>query len=154
MKILLTHGYFLNEDPKELQIMKPYVPLGILYISAFLEQQGFANEVFDSTFASFDALMQRIRTDKPDVLALLTLGDKLYRTQDGLELFGEFLTASLADRIRARAHAGAPGMDRWVAVLNRLEQGFARATGLHLEPRQTILTAARDLSHAARGGAI
>lgn len=90
----------------------------------------------------------------PDLLALLTLGEKLYRTQDGLELFGEFLTSALADRIRARAHAGAPGLERWVAVLNRLEQGFARATGLHLEPRQTILSAARDLSLAARNGAL
>jgi len=90
----------------------------------------------------------------PDLLALLTLGEKLYRTQDGLELFGEFLTASLADRIRARAHAGVPGLERWVAVLNRLEQSFARATGLHLEPRQTILSAARELSLVARNGAL
>ena len=90
----------------------------------------------------------------PDLLALLTLGEKLYRTQDGLELFGEFLTSSLADRIRARAHTGAPGLERWVAVLNRLEHSFARAAGLHLEPRQTVLSAARDLSHAARNGAI
>jgi DNA polymerase III subunit delta' len=90
----------------------------------------------------------------PDLLALLTLGEKLYRTQDGLELFGEFLTSSLADRIRARAHAGAPGLERWVGVLNRLEQSFARATGLHLEPRQTVLSAARDLSHVARNGAL
>jgi anaerobic magnesium-protoporphyrin IX monomethyl ester cyclase len=28
-ELLLTHGYFLYEDPKELQIMKPYAPLGI-----------------------------------------------------------------------------------------------------------------------------
>ena len=88
------------------------------------------------------------------MLALLTLGDKLYRTQDGLELFGEFLTSSLADRIRARAHAGAPGLERWVAVLNRLEHSFARAAGLHLEPRQTVLSAARDLSQVARNGAL
>ena len=30
MDLLLTHGYFLHEDAKELQIMKPYAPLGIL----------------------------------------------------------------------------------------------------------------------------
>jgi anaerobic magnesium-protoporphyrin IX monomethyl ester cyclase len=34
MDLLLTHGYFLYEDPKELQIMKPYAPLGILYLSS------------------------------------------------------------------------------------------------------------------------
>ena len=54
MKILFTHGYFLSEDPKELQIMRPYVPLGILYISAFLEKHGYENDVFDSTFSSLD----------------------------------------------------------------------------------------------------
>ena len=33
--LLLTHGYFLYEDPKELQILKPYVPLGTsLYLLA------------------------------------------------------------------------------------------------------------------------
>jgi hypothetical protein len=52
--ILLTHGYFLSEDPKELEIMKPYVPLGILYISAYLESKKIAHEVFDSTFSSFE----------------------------------------------------------------------------------------------------
>jgi hypothetical protein len=34
--ILLTHGYFLAEDEKEQQIMKPYPPLGLLYLSAYL----------------------------------------------------------------------------------------------------------------------
>ena len=52
--ILLTHGYFLNDDPKELEIMKPYVPLGILYISAYLESKNISHDVFDSTFSSFE----------------------------------------------------------------------------------------------------
>jgi radical SAM superfamily enzyme YgiQ (UPF0313 family) len=72
MRILLTHGYFLAEDPKEQQIMKPYVPLGILYISAFLDEQGYPNEVFDSTFRSIDELKNKILIDKPDVVALYT----------------------------------------------------------------------------------
>lgn len=72
MKILFTHGYFLSEDPKELQIMRPYVPLGILYVSAYLEQHGFENEVFDSTFSTPDTLKQKISGDKPDVIAIYT----------------------------------------------------------------------------------
>ena len=52
MDLLLTHGYFLYEDPKELQIMKPYVPLGILYICSHLRAKGMAVEVFDTTFSS------------------------------------------------------------------------------------------------------
>jgi hypothetical protein len=41
-----------------------------------------------------------------------------------------------------------------VALLSRIEQGFGRATGLHLEPRQVVLTVARDLARTARGGAL
>lgn len=50
--LLLTHGYFLYEDPKEVQIMKPYPPLGLLYLSAYLKRAGFQVEIFDSTFAA------------------------------------------------------------------------------------------------------
>jgi anaerobic magnesium-protoporphyrin IX monomethyl ester cyclase len=72
MKILFTHGYFLSEDPKELQIMRPYVPLGILYISAFLEKNGYENEVFDSTFSTLENLKTKLSISKPDVVAIYT----------------------------------------------------------------------------------
>jgi len=39
--LLLTHGYFLFDDPKELQVMKPYPPLGILYLCSHLRRKGF-----------------------------------------------------------------------------------------------------------------
>ena len=39
--LLLTHGYFLADDEKERQIMKPYPPLGLLYLSAFLKTRGY-----------------------------------------------------------------------------------------------------------------
>lgn len=94
------------------------------------------------------------QASSPDLLALMTLGEKLSRMRDGLEQFGQFVTEALADRIRARAHNGDGGLDRWVHLLGRIEQGFGRATGLHLEPRQTILTAARDLARTARRGAL
>ena len=99
-----------------------------------------------------DRLIEQARD--PDFLALLTLGDKLFRMKDGLEQFGQFLTEALADRIRAKAHSGAGGLERWVKVLGRIEQGFGRATGLNLEPRQTILSAARDLAQTARRGGL
>lgn len=70
MKILLTHGYFLNDDPKEKIIMKPYVPLGILYVSAYLERKGFSNEVFDTTFSSIQQLQKYLIEFKPDVVAI------------------------------------------------------------------------------------
>lgn len=70
MKILLTHAYHLNEDPKELQIMKPYVPLGILYISAYLKSHGFDVTVYDSTFKSFDEQKKIILEANSDVIAI------------------------------------------------------------------------------------
>ncbi len=51
MKLLLTHAYFLFEDPKEQQIMKPYAPLGLLYLSSHLRRKQFAVEIYDSRSA-------------------------------------------------------------------------------------------------------
>jgi anaerobic magnesium-protoporphyrin IX monomethyl ester cyclase len=68
--ILLTHGYFLYEDPKELQIMKPYAPLGILYLCSHLQAKGFDVEVFDTTFSTRDALIARLQTGTPSVLGI------------------------------------------------------------------------------------
>ena len=70
MDILLTHGYFLYEDPKELQIMKPYPPLGILYICAHLRSKGLSVEVFDSTFSSRQQLFDLLRQGPPSVLGI------------------------------------------------------------------------------------
>lgn len=72
MKILFTHAYYLAEDPRELLIMKPYVPLGILYISAFLEENNFANEVFDATFSDFNTHCEYIRKCQPDAIGIYT----------------------------------------------------------------------------------
>ena len=68
--LLLTHGYFLYEDPKEMQIMKPYAPLGILYLCSHLRQQGFDVEVFDTTFSSRESLFRHLQTEKPSVLGI------------------------------------------------------------------------------------
>jgi anaerobic magnesium-protoporphyrin IX monomethyl ester cyclase len=70
MDILLTHGYFLYEDPKELQIMKPYPPLGILYICAHLRNKGLSVEVFDSTFSSRQQLFELLQQGPPSVLGI------------------------------------------------------------------------------------
>jgi anaerobic magnesium-protoporphyrin IX monomethyl ester cyclase len=70
MDILLTHGYFLYEDPKELQIMKPYPPLGILYICAHLRSKGLSIEVFDSTFSSRRQLFELLQQGPPSILGI------------------------------------------------------------------------------------
>jgi anaerobic magnesium-protoporphyrin IX monomethyl ester cyclase len=69
-ELLLTHGYFLYEDPKELQIMKPYAPLGILYLCSHLRKQGFDVDVFDTTFSNREAFFQHLRTEAPSVVGI------------------------------------------------------------------------------------
>ena len=70
--LLLTHGYFLGEDPKEQAIMKPYPPLGLLYLSAFSRRGGFDVAVSDSTFGSREALYARLESAGPGVLGVYT----------------------------------------------------------------------------------
>lgn len=70
MKVLLTHAYFLNDDAKEQQIMRPYPPLGILYISAYLEEQGIDNEVYDTTFSTKERFNAWVLENKPSVIGI------------------------------------------------------------------------------------
>ncbi len=70
MKIFLTHAYYLNEDSNELRILKPYVPLGILYISSYMKQHGFNVELYDSTFKSFEDQKKKLISAEPDVIAI------------------------------------------------------------------------------------
>lgn len=72
MKVLLTHAYFLHEDARELLIMKPYPPLGILSISAYLKQAGVDTRVFDATFSNAVDQHACILEILPDVLAVYT----------------------------------------------------------------------------------
>jgi anaerobic magnesium-protoporphyrin IX monomethyl ester cyclase len=70
MDLLLTHGYFLDEDAKEREIMRPYAPLGILYICSHLRARGFDAEVFDSTFRSRNELLAELQSRPPAVLGV------------------------------------------------------------------------------------
>ena len=69
--LLLSHGYFLEEDEKERAIMKPYPPLGLLSLSAYLKREGFSVEVFDATFQARTALLARLDAGR-GVLGLYT----------------------------------------------------------------------------------
>src|SRR5438105_4473621 len=81
MDLLLTHGYYLNDDPHELAVMKPYPPLGLLYISAYLKSRGVATTVFDSTFSTLLDLEQYLVREQPPVVGvyanLMTRGNVL-----------------------------------------------------------------------------
>ena len=70
MKLILTHTYFIAEDEHEKQIMKPYPPLGLLYLSAFLKQHRVNVEVYDTTFSTYPALIDFLRSKQPDILGI------------------------------------------------------------------------------------
>lgn len=72
MKILFTHGYFIAEDEKEQKIMKPYPPLGILYLSSWLEQHNYNNDVYDTTFSTKKKLKDYLRKNSPKLVAIYT----------------------------------------------------------------------------------
>jgi DNA polymerase-3 subunit delta' len=90
----------------------------------------------------------------PDLVALLALGDRLARMKNGLGTLGELLTLTLSERIRGRAREGGAGLKPWLDVWEKLGRSFARSEALHLEPRQTILSAAHAMSRASRHGSL
>lgn len=70
--LLLTHGYFLSEDEKEQQIMKPYPPLGLLSLSAYLKSRGYSVEVYDSTFGTRSELLRLLQQSPGGVVGIYT----------------------------------------------------------------------------------
>ncbi|MCT4580630.1 MAG: B12-binding domain-containing radical SAM protein [Flavobacteriales bacterium] len=72
MDVLLTHGYFIVEDEKEQGIMRPYPPLGILYLSKFLKDRALDVGLFDTTFSDFDTLLSEIKDKQPNAVAIYT----------------------------------------------------------------------------------
>src|SRR5579863_5178905 len=83
MDLLLTHGFFLNEDPKELRIMKPYPPLGILYLSSHLRGCGLDVEIYDSTFGTREELHAILQKGPPSILGI---GANLLTRRNAIEL--------------------------------------------------------------------
>ena len=72
MRVVGTHGYFLEEDEKEQKIMRPYPTLGLLYISSFLKNAGKDFTVIDSTFLSKSAWKEEVLAIQPAVIAFYT----------------------------------------------------------------------------------
>ena len=70
MSVLLTHAYYLSNDPKEHKIMKPYPPLGQLYISGYLNEQHIENYLFGTTFYTKEDQLAFIKEKQPDIVAI------------------------------------------------------------------------------------
>jgi radical SAM superfamily enzyme YgiQ (UPF0313 family) len=70
--VVLSHGFILDEDEKEQQIMAAYPPLGLLYVAAYLQREGIDVEVVDPTFTTRDHIETRLRQGETAVLGLYT----------------------------------------------------------------------------------
>ena len=109
MDLLLTHGYFLGEDPKEQQIMKPYAPLGLLYLSSHLRAKGFGVEIYDSTFGSREDLFRILENEPP-----ATVG-----------IYGNLMTRANVLAILAKARLNSTGNTFVPVLINRLRLSCA-----------------------------
>jgi len=49
--VLLGHSFFLRNDLKQVQKMRPYPPLGTLYAASHLRERGYEVALFDATLA-------------------------------------------------------------------------------------------------------
>jgi anaerobic magnesium-protoporphyrin IX monomethyl ester cyclase len=69
--VLLAHSFFLRNDPKQTQKMRPYAPLGTLYAAAHLRERGYDVALFDATLSDgeheFEEALERHR---PGVVVL------------------------------------------------------------------------------------
>jgi len=68
LKVLFTHSYFLMFDAKQYQTAMPYPPLGTLYAMAYLREQGYDVQLFDTMFShSAKEIYSTIDSYQPDV---------------------------------------------------------------------------------------
>lgn len=70
--ILVAHSYFLLDDPKQVEKMKPYPPLATLVTAAVLRERGHGVALFDAMLApGTDAFAGMLHDARPRVVALV-----------------------------------------------------------------------------------
>ena len=100
LDLLLFHGWFLAHDPLEQEIMRPFPPLGIQYLVAWLRSHDFPNvDWWDASFsAGPEEFEQELARESQGCGLVWPYGDApLYRWSNGPQIG---LSPSQADRIR------------------------------------------------------
>jgi radical SAM superfamily enzyme YgiQ (UPF0313 family) len=70
-KILFSHSYFMQYDPKQWSIGQPYAPLGTLYAASFMRQNGYEVSLFDTMFSEYpEEVIAVFEKMKPDFFVI------------------------------------------------------------------------------------
>lgn len=71
MKLLFTHSYFSQFDPKQVVHGQPYPPLGTILAASFLRENNFEVKLFDTMFSKHpDEIIPILDAYKPDALII------------------------------------------------------------------------------------
>jgi hypothetical protein len=98
--ILLASSFFLRNDPKQLERMKPYPPLGTLLVAASLRARGYELAVFDATLASsIDEFVAIVHKTRPVVVGIL---------EDNFNYLTKMCTGRTRDGRRTAMYVGRP----------------------------------------------
>ncbi len=69
--VLLAHPFFLKNDPKQIEKMRPYPPLGTLFAAAWLREAGYSVALFDAMLATGEEeLAAALEVHRPRFLVL------------------------------------------------------------------------------------
>jgi anaerobic magnesium-protoporphyrin IX monomethyl ester cyclase len=69
--VLLAHSFFLKNDPKQVEKMRPYAPLATLYAAAMLRRSGYEVALFDAMLAvGEEELAAALDRHRPRFIAL------------------------------------------------------------------------------------
>ncbi|RLD60235.1 MAG: radical SAM protein [Bacteroidetes bacterium] len=70
-KILFTHSYFYKFDPKQWKNRQPYPPLGTITAAAYVREQGYDVDLFDTNLVDGpNDIVPIIEKEKPDYLVI------------------------------------------------------------------------------------
>src|SRR4051794_9294878 len=70
-EILLAHPFFLKNDPKQVQKMRPYPPLGTLYAASNLRGRGHSVGLFDAMLSDgLHEYEEALARERPAVVVL------------------------------------------------------------------------------------
>lgn len=165
--ILLAHSYFLRDDPKQLERMKPYAPLSTLLAAAVLRARGQDVALFDAMLSEGVQEFERVLEEaRPAVVGILEDNFNFLTKMCTLRMREATLAMIRAARLRGCRVAvnGSDATDRPglylgagadAVILGEPEQAMAQLAETWLEDANASLATVPGLvlrAHARRPG--